>query len=113
MVIIESDENLAGGILIGKNLYNNFGIGTPLHAILEQGMKRFHGCNVHGAAITHGAAIAHGGRAGAAGFASVSHNIARRYKQRAWLIKIGPSGTRFLPVKKRAGVPRQTPKAVK
>ena len=84
MVIIESDENLAGGILIGKNLHNNFAIGTPLHAILEQGMGRFHGCNVHGAAITHGAAIAHNNHTKTASFASVSHNTGIRYKQRAW-----------------------------
>lgn len=41
VVINEGEESLAGGLLIGKNIFNNFAIVTPLYAIFEQEMGRF------------------------------------------------------------------------
>ena len=38
LVVIEEGENLAGGLLVGKNNLSNFAIVTPLYIILEQWM---------------------------------------------------------------------------
>ena len=48
-----------------------------------------------------------------ASFATVSHNRGRRYKQKAWLIKIGPSGTQFWPEQKLCGCPKANPQSCK
>ena len=41
LVVVEGEESLGAGLLIGKNQYNNFAIVTPLHAIFEQEMGRY------------------------------------------------------------------------
>lgn len=41
MVIIEEEENLAGGLLIGKSLLNNFAVVARLYVIFGQEVGRF------------------------------------------------------------------------